>query len=535
MKKISIFVAVLLLCAAFIAGCSNQSTTSATTAPTSKSPTIAPTSASTPSNPPSSTGAVKPGGTLRLIIWTSPSGTGGLPAELFANDALSSQLVDEPLLHVDPKGNVIPWLAESYKVASDLKSITFTLRKGVKFHDGTDFNAQAAKWNLDNTIASKSQPTWNSVDVIDDYTIRLNLSQWVNTIFTDLDSTASWMVSPTAFQKNGADWMRNNPVGTGPFKFVSFQRDVNYKMIKNPDYWIKGQPYLDAVEISYVIDPLTQKAAMQSGTADALQIETGKTAADLKALGFIIENSVNSTFCLLPDTANADSPFANLNVRQAVEYGIDREALASAFSYGFWQAPYQIPAPDNVAFNTNFALARKYDVAKAKQLLTDAGYSKGFSATLLVIPVGIDKNIPLAIQNNLSQIGITLDMNYPTNIPKWLEGSNTLHSVLVMEPFFGGVNWNQALAFALRPGLQNQNQVWQRTPEFINLYNASLSSASMDINLIRGVTDYLTQQAQVIPIFSGGSGYAVAPYVKDASWNIWGMNGWKSFATWLNK
>ena len=121
-------------------------------------------------------------------------------------------MVVEPLLHVDSKGNITPCLAETYKVADDLKSITFNLRKGVKFHDGTDFNAQAAKWNLDNTIAKKSQPYWVSVDIIDDYTIRLNLNSWSNTILTGLEA-ASRMVSQAAFQKNGADWMRNNPVG----------------------------------------------------------------------------------------------------------------------------------------------------------------------------------------------------------------------------------------------------------------------------------------------------------------------------------
>jgi ABC-type transport system substrate-binding protein len=220
------------------------------------------------------------------MLIAGPQTAGGWPADVFGPDASSYQYCMEPLLHADGKGGGVPWLAESYKIADDLMSITFTLRKDVKFHDGTDFNAQAAKWNLDNHIAQKSTYAqyWASVEVIDDYTLKVNFTMWVNTILSGFaDSPGAWMVSPTAFEKNGKDWMRDNPVGTGPFKFVSFQRDVGYTVEKNPDYWIKGRPYLDGIEILYVADPLTQKAAMQAGEADMLEMEPGKGAADMKA------------------------------------------------------------------------------------------------------------------------------------------------------------------------------------------------------------------------------------------------------------
>ncbi len=526
MKKSLLTILVLLACIAILISCSK------TTPTPTPSASLPPTKTTSATPTPSTT--TKYGGTLKLTLWASPSGTGGLPWEIFANDFLSSFTIIEPLIHVDSEGNIHPCLAESYQVADDLTSITFNLRKGVKFHDGTDFNAQAAKWNMDHTIASMSQPYWKSVDIIDDYTIRLNLNQWANTILTGLDSTATWMVSPTAYEKNGEDWMRNNPVGTGPFKFVSFERDVSYKAKRNPDYWIKDLPYLDEIEILYVADPLTQKAVLQAGETDILQVEPAKMASDLKSMGFQVEVNVTSTFCLLPDTIHQDSPFAIKKVREAVEYALDRESIAKAFSYGFWEAPYQIPSPSNVAYNPNFTLERKYNVEKAKLLMEEAGYASGFHATLLVIPVGIDKNIPIAIQNNLAEIGITLDISVPAAIPKFLQDSNTLTNVLVLEPIFGGINWNSALAFALRPGMTTMNSVWERTPEFIDLYNATLSSPTMDVNLIRAVTDYLSREALIIPVFSGGTGYAFFDYVKDAEWNKWGA-GWRPETTWLDK
>jgi len=550
MKKLYIPLIVLLVCITLIIGCAEPApaptptpTPSPTPAPEpapapkpEPSPTPAPKPAPTPEPEPTPSEPSKYGGTLRQILWASPSGTGGLPWELFGNDFLSSFHIIEPLFHVDSKGNLIPCLAESYQVADDLMSITFSLRKGVKFHDGTDFNAQAAKWNLDNFMGNpmSASPYWESVDIIDDYTIRLNLNQWVNTILTGLAGGGTFMVSPTAFEKNGEDWMRNNPVGTGPFKFDSFQRDVSYKAVKNPDYWKEGIPYLDAVEILYVADPLTQKAALEAGEADVLQIEPAKMAADLRAAGFDMDVSVTSTFVLMPDTAHPDSPFAIKKVREAVEYALDREAIAKAFSYGFWQAPNQIPAPSTLVYNPDFTLAREYNVDKAKQLMTEAGFTEGFNATLLVIPVGIDRNIPVAIQNNLAEIGINLELSIPAAIPKFLQDSNTVENALILQPIFGQANWNSALSFALRPGLMMMNSVWLRTPEFIDLYNATLSSPEMDVELIRAVTDYMSEEAQLIPVFSGGSGYAFLSYVMDADWND-REAGWNPEEIWLNK
>jgi peptide/nickel transport system substrate-binding protein len=532
MKRILALFTALLVIGLSLLGCSSGQTPSATTttSPTSTvSTTVTTTSATT-----SPTQAPRSGGTLTMVLWASPSGTGGLPWELFGNDFLSSQHIIEPLLHVDGSGNIVPCLAESYQVASDLSSITFNLRHGVKFHDGSDFNAQVAKWNLDQTIASKTQPNWASVDVIDDYTIRLNLANWTNTIITGFDGAATWMVSEAAYDKNGEDWMRNNPVGTGPFKFVSFDRDVSYKAVKNPDYWMQGRPYLDGVDILYVGDTLTQKATLESGGTDVLQIEPAKTAADLKSEGFQEAVTVTSTFCLLPDTSHPDSPFANQEVREAVSYALDRAAIANAFSYGFWGPAYQIPAPSTNVYDPNQAPKRQLDIAQAKQLMADAGYPNGFDATLLVIPVGIDQNIPVAIQNNLAQIGIKIEINAPAAIPAFIQNSNSLSNVLILQPIFSGANWNGALSFALNPVVRMMNQVWGITPEYTNLYNASLSAPTMDISLIRAVINYLDDQASVIPVFYGGSGYAYYSYVMDGGWNN-RAGGWIPEDTWLNK
>jgi peptide/nickel transport system substrate-binding protein len=531
MKKFFIVLAVLLVSVLVLTGCASSTSSPTSTSTTSSTSVQSSSTTSTSAGP-------KYGGTLKVMLIAGPQTAGGWPPDVFGPDAQSYQYCMEPLLREDNKGDAIPWLAESYKISDDLKSITFTLRKGVKFHDGTDFNAQAAKWNLDNQISAKSSYSvyWASVDVVDDYTIKVNFNSWSNTILdTFADSPGSWMVSPTAFEKNGVDWMRDNPVGTGPFKFVSFQRDVSYQVTRNPDYWTKGEPYLDGVEVLYVADPLTQKAAMQAGEADMLQMEPGKAAADMEALGLDFKYSIITIPCFLPDSAHADSPYKDQKVREAVEYAIDREAIAKAFGYGFWQAPYQIPPPSNPAYNPNFAYARKYDPDKAKQLLNDAGYPNGFDTTILVNPAIVTRDIVVALQNNLAAVGIKADLSYPTNMGAFIGDSNSLHNVLVIQPILSSPNFNNTFMFFMGPGFM-WNQNFQPPPEFLEAREKSLASPTMDVNLIRAATDELSKQAAAIPLFEAGLGWVLQRYVMNGGWlERADSEVFNTEQTWLNK
>ena len=123
-------------------------------------------------------------------------------------------------------------------MADDLKLITFNLRKGVVFYDGSDFNVEVAKWNLDNMIKAEVSAfaLFFSVDIIDDYTIRVNFTKWQSTLPMSFAEGNPWVPtgSKAAFEKNGLEWMRANPVGTGPFKFESFQLDASLKVVRNP-------------------------------------------------------------------------------------------------------------------------------------------------------------------------------------------------------------------------------------------------------------------------------------------------------------
>ena len=408
-KKVLIPVVIILALAFLLAGCSNS-------APAS-SPAAASTTQAKPSTSPSAALTPKSGGVLRIIEGRGPSTTLGWYAENGASTGPYTPPVIETLLRVSFEGVVTPLLAENYKVADDLKSITLNIRKGVKFHDGTTMDGAAVKWNLDQMIAAKisASSIWTSVDLVDDYTVRINLSVYRNSLLNDLASYIGSIISPTAFNTKGKDWVRWNPVGTGPFKFVSFDRDVSVKYTKFPDYWQKGKPYLDGVEYLFITDAMTKSVAFQNKEADAIGDNVSKTMVDLlKSQGTSIISNPSGIMGMVGDSANADSPFSKIQVRQALDYAVDRDAITKATGFGYTIPVFQFAAPNSPNYITNLQ-NRAYNPDRAKQLLTEAGYPNGFSTTLTCDSASSDKDSMTAVLGYLSNVGINTQLVWADN------------------------------------------------------------------------------------------------------------------------
>ncbi|MCX8126959.1 MAG: ABC transporter substrate-binding protein, partial [Dehalococcoidia bacterium] len=272
---------------------------------------------------------VKYGGTLK-VIYPYMGTSLGWPATSRGGYSFYQIMCLEPLLEQTMDGTIIPRLATGYQIGDD-NSITFTLRKGVKFHDGTPFNAEAVKFNFDAMKAEKKGATvnWASVDVVDDYHVKVTYANWTNWVISDFTHAgALYIVSPTAYQKNGLDWMKNHMVGTGPFVQTDWEQDVSVKFEKNKDYWQKGKPYVDRLEIICVVDPVTAQTTILSGGADILNSEADQKVVDMRAKGLQAITRPVGVINIFPDSANADSPLANKKLREAIEYAINKEAIA---------------------------------------------------------------------------------------------------------------------------------------------------------------------------------------------------------------
>jgi peptide/nickel transport system substrate-binding protein len=196
------------------------------------SPSTPPTTSAISTAAQSSSSANKYGGTLK-IGHPADALSYFPPSMMKGNDLFQSKPCIESLGRFSAKGEMVPWLAEGWTTDAAAKTVTITLKKGIKFQDGTDFDATACKWNIEKFINAKRSevPPLTSIEIIDDHTLKLNLVNWNNTVIIGLCYFAGPQISPTAWQKAGAtdkerdDWAVNNPVGTGPFKLVSRQRN----------------------------------------------------------------------------------------------------------------------------------------------------------------------------------------------------------------------------------------------------------------------------------------------------------------------
>jgi peptide/nickel transport system substrate-binding protein len=315
------------------------------------------------------------------------------------------QDVTKRLINWDMKGNVVPELAESWKEDPVNNTLTWYLQKGVKFVDGTDFNAEAAKWNTQRLIDLSRLTEANkvkSLEVIDEYTLKMNL--------TELNSQAvinyGWvaMYSPTAIEKNGEEWAKTHPVGVGPFTLVDWAPDdfVNLKRFDN--YYEEGKPYLDAINFRVIPDPVSASAMMEAGQANLWFDTPTKFAVDLENKGFKVNWAVTGFFWgLFANTANPDSIWNNKTLREALEYAIDRPGMAKALGYGKYEALTQIAPKGSTGYNEGYD-PRPYNPAKAKELLAEAGYANGLKTTILCDSRSQD--YATAIQANLLAVGI---------------------------------------------------------------------------------------------------------------------------------
>jgi ABC-type transport system substrate-binding protein len=204
-------------------------------------------------------------------------------------------------------------------------------------------------------------------------------------------------------------------------------------------------------------------------------------------------------------------------VMEAIDHAIDREAIAKAFSYGFWSAAYQIPPPTQAFYDPNFAGA-KYDLAKAKSLMAEAGIPSGFKTTLLNNS-SIPRDFAQYLQSALAAINIQSDISFPETPPAFFDASNTLKNVLVLQPLMATPNYNTSIQlFLLGPdSLWNHN--FKPSAEFLKLKDASLLAPKLDPNLVKAATDQLSKEHAAIPFAQAGMGWSMQKYVKDGGFN----------------
>ena len=321
-----------------------------------------------------------------LVVGVPDNLTGLDPADI--NDTLSQsacRLMFQGLYGFDPQMKLIPVLAESYTADDSAKVFTFKLRQGISFHDGTPFDAQAVKANFERVANPENRLKRQSllamldrVEVVDPMTARVILKEPFGAFVNTIAHPAGMMLSPKAIAQYGKEIGRN-PVGTGPFTFVSWNADT-LKVKKNTGYWKPGLPKVETVTFRSVPENGARIAMLQTGEAQFIYPLPPEMAAVVQRspnVEIVNEPSIIARYVSLNCMKK---PFTDVRVRQALNHAVNKEAYAKVVYNGFAQ-PLDAPIPPKLGFYSQQE-PYAYDVAKAKQLLAEAGYPNGFGITL---------------------------------------------------------------------------------------------------------------------------------------------------------
>jgi peptide/nickel transport system substrate-binding protein len=335
--------------------------------------------------------------------------------------------VFEGLVRFAADGSVEPKLAASWEVSDDGLSYVFHLVQGVRFHDGTAFDAAAAKFSLDRAREPGSANPQKSrlskirdVAVVDPDTLRISLRQRSGGLLQSLAFGAFVMISPRSAAANAVQ-----PIGTGPYRFLGWRRGDSITLVRNADYW-GSLANLSEASFKFITDPGAAYAALMAGDVDAFSNypapeSFAQFAADPRFAVFAGTTEMETVLALNERVA----PLGNRDVRRAIAYALDRSAIIEGAMFGYGTPIGSHYPPRNPAY-VDLTGVYPHDVAKAKALLATSGYPRGFSVTLKLPPPSYARRGGEIVAAELAQAGIRVRIEN-LEWAQWLDQVFTQH------------------------------------------------------------------------------------------------------------
>ena len=327
-----------------------------------------------------------------------------------SNDNPSSRIrvqIYDRLMDLDDNGVPQPMLAESWERPDD-KTIIFHLRKGVKFHNGDEMKASDVKFSLERALASPEVSHIltgiNSVEVLDDYTVKVTTEKPMAAILNNLAHTTIAILSEKATKEAG-DKFGQNPVGSGPYKFVSWQSGDRVTLEAFPEYW-QGEAPVKNVVFRNIVEETNRTIGLETGELDIIYDIQGMDKNKLKDDDrFVVIEGPQVSMTYLGFNMKK-APYDNPKVREAISYAIDQKPIIDTVFLGAGEPANSIIGPNVWGYYD----VEKYtqDIEKAKALLAEAGYPNGFKAKIWVNDNPVRRDTAVILQDQLKQIGIDL-------------------------------------------------------------------------------------------------------------------------------
>ena len=448
---------------------------------------------------------------------------------------ITTNLYDTLFLPTDDGKDVQPGLATAWQAADDGLSYTITLRQGVKFADGTPMTADDVKWSVERAANPKNGifnfllTSIDSVAVTAPDTVVIKLKQpdpvlikALATFNTAILPMKAYEASAGATDEEKAKTFAEHPLGTGPFKFVSWERNVSMKLVRNENYWRKdaaGQqlPYLDEVDFVTIPDDATRILKLQAGEVDGAEFIPYARVAELKAdpnldMQLWPSTKVNMLTMNVRPTFKDGSknPMADPRVRQAMNYAIDKDALIKIVTFDVAKPMTSFMSSSTPYVNTN-GPAFPFDQAKAKSLLADAGFADGLDVTCIALAGNADETAILStVQQMWSQVGIRLkieQLDNPTRTARYRAGDFQMRVS----------GWTDDIAdpneivsyFAYSPNIQSMHTGWE-DKKVNDIFEASAKEmdAGKRAAQYKEIQDIFMAAPPIIPLYE--SPYPVA-------------------------
>lgn len=453
----------------------------------------------------------------------------------------------EGLLDFDKESfEVVPSLAHNWEVSEDGLTYTFYLEEGVTFHDGTEFNAEAVKVNFERWSDPDHDYSFSDdgyvysmygtmfggykgdeghvmkeINVINDHEIEFVLNRPLGFFLQNMAMSYFAITSPAALEEFGSR-INENPVGTGPFKFVSWSKDDSIVLEKFEDYRVEGQPKLDRVVFTVIPDNAARLIALRSGEIDIMDGLNPDDAAGVETdENLILHERAENNFGYVGFNVEKE-PFTNKTLRQAISYAIDRQAIADAL-YAGYAVPAKNPLPPSYMGYNDELEGYPYDVDKAMELLAEAGYEDGLEIELWTMPVARPympdpETVAVIIQSNLADIGITAKIVREEWAPYLEKTMNGEHQMYMLG--WSGTNGDpdyflSSLLHGSNVGTSNRE--FYANPEVDKLLDAAKVAIDQDerAELYKQAQALIAEDAPMVPLVHSRPVLATTSQVKN--------------------
>ena len=460
--------------------------------------------------------------------WLTYRVTGQMFEGFLAEDLTKSDVAIPP---------IVPRLAESWQVSKDGLTRTFKLRKGVKFHDGTPFDAAAAVFSWERMFkkdAPHFYPRANSytsyvvefitkAEAVDPSTVRLTFSkpyaEW------ERMTLQSWgeplMISPTQVKKTGNEKFADQPVGTGPFKFVENIPNDRIVLERFKEYWGPA-PNVDKLVFRRLDDPTARVAALRTGEVDFILAPPPDEVDALKKDGFQVMPS-NAPHIWYWHLNMKDQYFKDVRVRKAVQMAIDKDKMCKELLRNTAKPAWTMVPPATIAYDPNYK-PYSYNPEKAKQLLKDAGHPNGFETVFWTSTSGSGQMIPVAmaewIQRDLAKVGIKVKLetfDWITYMARMFQGLRPGHGAYQLSWGMTTNFWTDIVSRSTRQPDKGVNVGWYANPKVDALLDQARGEAdsAKRASLYRQIDKIIMEEdASFLPICNDLNLVVLSPKVK---------------------